>query len=153
MTYFAFAAVRSDNDWSVHEFDLDGVDNIDEVTDRLRDVDDSASVTLAFIEADDEYLTVLRLDEGDDLRIFSSDAEYANASRLGAALLEDLTDGEPVEMDADPVGESDLMADLGVSANFLTGLCAKDGMLPADVVAEVATVLGFADDIDELRES
>ena len=152
MTYFAVAAVRTDDRWTAHELDLDGVEDLDEVADRLRDVADDADVSLAFVEADDEYLTVLRLDDGEDLRIFSSDAEYASSSKLGGVLLEDITDGEPVEMDADPVGENDLLADLGVSSATLLALCAKDGMLPSDVTAEVASALGFGDEIEELRE-
>ncbi|MEV0651123.1 tRNA adenosine deaminase-associated protein [Phytomonospora sp. NPDC050363] len=152
MTYFAVAAVRTGTKWTAHELDFDGVEDIDEVADRLRDVADDADVSLAFVEADDEYLTVLRLDDGEDLRLFSSDAEFADSSRLGGILLADVTDGEPVEMDADPVGESDLLADLGVSSDALLALCAKDGMLPSDVTAEVASGLGIVDDIEELRE-
>ncbi|GIG64027.1 tRNA adenosine deaminase-associated protein [Phytomonospora endophytica] len=152
MTYFAVAAVRIGTQWTAHELDFDGVDDLDEVADRLRDVVEDASVTLAFVEADDEYLTVLRLDDGEDLRLFSSDAEFADSSKLGGILLADVTDGEPVEMDADPVGEADLLSDLGVSAQALLALCAKDGILPSDITAEVAGRLGIGDDIEELRE-
>lgn len=152
MTYFAVAAVRSGSQWTAHELDFDGVGDLDEVADRLRDVADDAEVSLAFVEADDEYLTVLRLDDGEDLRLFCSDAEFADSSKLGGILLADVTDGEPVEMDADPVGEADLLADVGVSAEQLLALCAKDGILPSDITAEVATRLGVGDEVEELRE-
>lgn len=153
MTYFAVAAVRSGTQWTAHELDFDGVDDLDEVADRLRDVVEEAAVTLAFVEADDEYLTVLRLDDGEDLRLFSSDAEFADSSKLGGILLADVTDGEPVDMDADPVGEADLLTDLGFTAEALLALCAKDGILPSDITAEVAGKLGIGDEIEELRET
>ena len=71
--HFAAAAVRAKSGWSAAELDLDGLADIDEVADRLRDVDPDASVSLLFVEADDTYLVILRLDEGEDLRVFGSD--------------------------------------------------------------------------------
>ena len=52
-----------------------------------------AAIALLFVEADDSYLTVLRLDDGEDLRIFGSDAAYADgqppeAERLLQRLLQ-----------------------------------------------------------------
>ncbi|MFC4019346.1 tRNA adenosine deaminase-associated protein [Micromonospora sp. GCM10011542] len=174
MSYFAAAVVRDDSGWTAAEVSLRGANDIDEVADRLRDVDQDADVSLLFVEADDAYLVILRLDEGEDLRVFGSDSAYAEESRLGALLVGDLKtsvtgieDGdEPrpaaggdeeseqpaVDPEADPVGDADLLADLGVSAQKLLALCALEGMLPADVTAEVCQVLGCADEVEELRE-
>lgn len=164
LSYFAAAATRVGDTWEAVEVDLDGVDDLDEVVDRLRDVDSSADVSLLFVEADDEYLVVMRLDDGDDLRVFCSDAPFADESKLGAVLLAD-TDTEPAEvlddeevpvkseLDVEPVGDSDLLADLGVSASVLLSLCAKDGMLPSDVTAEVAGQLGCGDVMEEVHEA
>ena len=41
--------------------------------------------------------------------------------------------------DADPVGDADLLADLGVPATRLLTLCAHEGMLPSDITAELCT--------------
>ncbi|CAM3197317.1 tRNA adenosine deaminase-associated protein [Stackebrandtia soli] len=166
MSYFAAAATRADDSWDAVEVDLDGVTDLDDVVDRLRDVDSSANISLLFVEADDEYLTVLRLDNGDDLRVFCSDAPFAEESRLGGILLSD-TDTDtssssddddeetPVrsELDAEPVGETDLLTDLGVSASVLLELCAKDGMLPSDVTVEVASRIGFSDVLEEVHDA
>ena len=54
--------------------------------------------------------------------------------------------------EADPVGDADLLADLGISAQRLIALCAREGMLPADVTAELCQTLGCADEVEELRE-
>lgn len=148
--------------------------DIEEVADLLREADPDADVSLLFVESDDAYLVVMRLDQGEDLRIFGSDSVFAEESRLGALLLGEVeapaleieeTDepsvsaddeaGEPpvAEPDVDPIGDADLLADLGVSAHRLLALCGQEGMLPADVTAEVCQALGCGDEVEELRES
>jgi putative tRNA adenosine deaminase-associated protein len=172
VSYFAAAAVRGSAGWTAAEVNLNGAADIEEVADRLRDVDLDAEISLLFVEADDVYLVVLRLDEGEDLRVFGSDSAFAEESRLGALLVGDIkapaleidevvesvaADDEPDEPaadpDADPVGDADLLADLGVSAHRLLELCAHEGMLPADVTAEVCQTLGCGDEVEELREA
>ncbi|NYF55835.1 tRNA adenosine deaminase-associated protein [Micromonospora purpureochromogenes] len=174
MSYFAAAVVRDEGEWSAAEVNLRGASDIDDVADRLRDVEPDADLSLLFVEADDAYLVILRLDEGEDLRIFGSDSAYAEESRLGALLVGDLKTSvtgleeseEPrppaaggeeseqpvVDPEADPVGDADILADLGISAQKLLELCAQEGMLPADVTAEVCQVLGCVDEVEELRE-
>ncbi|HEX5742015.1 MAG TPA: tRNA adenosine deaminase-associated protein [Pilimelia sp.] len=172
MSYFAAAAVRHKEEWSAAEVSLSGVSDIEDVAERLRDVDPDADLSLLFVESDDAYLVVLRLDEGEDLRVFGSDSAFAAESRLGALLLGDVEapaldldepaeppsgDEEPapraVEPDVDPVGDADLLTDLGVSSHQLLSLCAHEGMLPADVTAQITHSIGCADEVDELREA
>jgi putative tRNA adenosine deaminase-associated protein len=172
VSYFAAAVTRGEKGWTAAELDLNGAADIEEVTDRLRDVAPDASVALLFVESDDAYLVILRLDDGEDLRVFGSDVLFAEESRLGALLLgeveepaleiEEVTDeaagGEEaaersVEPDIEPVGDPDLLADLGIPAHRLLELCAQEGMLPADITAEVCQVLGCADEVEELREA
>ncbi|TDC81950.1 hypothetical protein E1193_13255 [Micromonospora sp. KC606] len=174
MSYFAAAVVRVEGGWTAAEVSLRGATDVDDVADRLRDVEPDADLSLLFVEADDTYLVILRLDEGEDLRIFGSDSAYAEESRLGALLVGDLktsvtgleevdeprpgaSGGEEseqpaVDPEADPVGDADILADLGIPAQKLLRLCAHEGMLPGDVTAEVCLVLGCADEVEELRE-
>jgi putative tRNA adenosine deaminase-associated protein len=174
VSYFAAAVVRGADGWTASELDLSGVADIEEVADRLRDVDPDAAVSLLFVESDDVYLVVLRLDEGEDLRVFGSDSAFAEESRLGALLLGDIkvpameidaaveaaeaaagageeTEVPAAEPDVDPVGDADLLADLGVSSHRLLELCGQEGMLPADVTAEVCQAIGCGDEVEELR--
>lgn len=188
MSYFAAGVVRGPKGWSAAEVDLSGAADVEEVADRLREVDPEAEVSLLFVEADDTYLVIMRLDNGEDLRIFGCDSAFAEESRLGALLLGDVTTpaarisgsdvltvpdesaeeaaaagepGEPaepgetarpaVEPDIDPVGDADLLADLGVPASRLLALCAHEGMLPSDVTAEICLAIGCADELEELR--
>lgn len=180
MSYFAAATVRGPKGWTATELDLSGAADVDEVADRLREVDSDAEVSLLFVESDDAYLVIMRLDGGEDLRVFGSDSVFAEESRLGALLLGEIEtsamdiddaddmveragaaveedeegDERPaVEPDIDPVGDADLLADLGVSAHHLLALCSHDGLLPADVTAEVCQAIGCGDEIEELREA
>jgi putative tRNA adenosine deaminase-associated protein len=174
VSYFAAAVARGPEGWVASEVDLGGVADVEEVADRLREVEPDAGVSLLFVEADDVYLVVLRLDEGEDLRLFGSDSAFAEESRLGALLLgeveepaleiDEVTAAPPPaadpevdagvaapEPDVDPVGDPDLLADLGVPAHRLLELCAHEGMLPADVTAEICQAIGCGDEIEELR--
>jgi putative tRNA adenosine deaminase-associated protein len=174
VSYFAAAAVRGSAGWAAAEVNLNGTADIEEVADRLRDVDVDAEISLLFVESDDTYLVILRLDEGEDLRVFGSDAAFAEESRLGALLVGDIkapaveldevvesaaadadddADEPAADPDADPIGDADLLADLGVSAHTLLELCAHEGLLPSDVTAEVCQVLGCGDEVEELREA
>src|SRR3954469_22674003 len=146
---FAAAVARGKNGWTASELDLTGLADIDEVVDRLRDVEPDADLSLLFVEADDLYLVILRLDEGEDLRVFGSDSAFADESRIGSLLLgeieapaleideltaapdEDDDDAPPPDPDADPVGDAELLNDLGISANRLLKLCGLEGMMPA----------------------
>jgi putative tRNA adenosine deaminase-associated protein len=166
--HFAAAVVRGKSGWSASELDLSGVADVDEVADLLRDADPDASVSLLFVEAVDAYLAIMRLDEGEDLRIFGSDSAFAEESRLGKLLLSDV-ESPALEIDdevdaddedkpaadptVDPVGDADLLADLGVSAHKLLQLCATDGLLPSDITAELCQMIGCGDEVEELRES
>jgi putative tRNA adenosine deaminase-associated protein len=173
VSYFAAAAVRGKEGWTATEIDLSAAADIEEVADLMRDVEADAQVSLLFVESDETYLVILRLDEGEDLRVFGSDSTFAEEARLGALLLGDVEepaldiddvivgvesadrdDDEPadVEPDVEPVGDPDLLADLGVPGKKLLELCAQEGMLPADVTAEVCLLIGCGDEMEELRE-
>src|SRR4029453_13325724 len=96
---------------------------------------------------------------------------YAEESRTGALLLGDIEapaleiddlaappapgrdeDGEEARPaaapDADPVGDAEILADLGISAGKLLSLCAQEGLLPSDVTAEICRGAGGAADGD-----
>jgi putative tRNA adenosine deaminase-associated protein len=176
VSHFAAAVTRSAETWAAAELDLSGAADIEEITERLRDVAPEASVSLLFVESDDTYLVILRLDEGDDLRIFGSDALFADESRLGALLLGEIKEPVPdiIDVDAElvvedddaeeagdrptiepaiePIGDPDLLTDLGLPAHRLLELCAQEGMLPADITAEVCQAVGAGDEIEELRD-
>ena len=188
MTYFAAAVMRGAGGWSGSEIDLDGADGVDEVAERLREIDPDAELSLLLVEVEDEFLAIVRVDAGDEARVFVSDAGFAAESKVGEMLIADLErvslggfadDGgaEPgedpgesaedeevdhaveddltggVETDGDPVGDPDLLSDLGTSAKDLLVMCAHEGTLPADVLTTVCERAGCGPVLEELREA
>jgi putative tRNA adenosine deaminase-associated protein len=171
LSTFAAAVARGKNGWTASELDLTGLADIDEVVDALRDAEPDAEVSLLFVESDDLYLAILRLDENEDLRVFGSDSAFADESRIGKVLLaeieapvleiddlaagsdDDETDQPAADPDADPVGDTELLADLGVSSHRLLSLCASEGLLPSDVTAELCQKIGCGDEVEELRDA
>jgi putative tRNA adenosine deaminase-associated protein len=161
VSHFAAAVVRDLNGWTAAELDITGASDVDDIAERLRDVDPEAKVSLLFVESDDTFLAIVRLDGGDDVRVFGSDSAFVNETRIGSVLLADIDEPDPDSSAkdddgphlADPVGDADLLSDLGVPAPRLLALCGREGMLPSDVTAEVCQLVGCGDEIEELRDA
>ncbi|HUR50668.1 MAG TPA: tRNA adenosine deaminase-associated protein [Mycobacteriales bacterium] len=158
MSYFAAAVVRVDGAWSAREVDLADVEDLEELTEAVRDLD-SGGLALLLLEQDDEWLGVLRVEGDGDPRVFLSDRRAIEASDIAALLWEDdaAEEVDPEEEEgprpvAEPVGDAGVLADLGTPAEMLLALCAEKGMLPADVLSAVGERAGFVEVLDELRE-
>jgi putative tRNA adenosine deaminase-associated protein len=166
VSYFAAALARTPDGWAGHEFDLDGVEDVAELADQLRELDDDARTTLLFIEEDDEYVAIVRADAGrEQPRVFISDArameDYPIVAMLVDALsvhdLDEAVDAVPGDDDtppgheSEPLGDAGLLADLGTAARELRALCTHEGTLPADVIIEVCERAGCLDELEALR--
>jgi putative tRNA adenosine deaminase-associated protein len=161
VSYFAAALARTSSGWTAEELDLDGLSDVDEVADRVRDVDGEAQTALLFVEEDDEYVAILRVDAGaDDLRVFVSDPtaaeSYPVAGIFAGAVEEEpaassAEDDEEEEPDAEPVGDADLLADLGTPRRDLIALVTHERTLPSDVISEVCERAGCLDELETLR--
>lgn len=158
MGYFAAAVIRSSGAWSARDLDLDEVEDLEELVDTMRDLDGDGPALL-LLEADDEWLGVVRVDGDADPRVFLSDRRAVEVSEV-AALLWEVEPQPPVEEDeeegprpvAEPVGDPGLLADLGTPADDLLALCAHEGFLPGDVLSAVGERAGFLEVLDDLRE-
>jgi putative tRNA adenosine deaminase-associated protein len=167
VSYFAVAVARTGGHWTGVEVDLDEVDDLEGLTDLLRDLTgDGPGPALLLLEEDDEYVAVVRVDGGasslGEPRVFLSDRRAVQASEVAALLWEegDLTEegGEEDDDDegtrpvAEPVGDADLLADVGTPRDQLLRLCAEEGLLPADVITSICERAGCDDVLEELRE-
>ena len=162
MSYFAAALARTPAGWTAEELDLDGLTDVDAVADRVRDIDGEAETALLFVEEDDEYVAILRVD-ADDLRVFVSDSQaaesYPVAGIFAGAVEEepapsDLDDDEEEDEDppdSEPVGDADLLADLGTPRRDLIALVTHERTLPSDVISEVCERAGCLDELETLR--
>lgn len=163
MSYFAAALARTPDGWTAEELDLDGLTDVDEVADRVRDVDGEAETALLFVEEDDEYVAILRVD-ADDLRVFVSDSQAAQTYPVAGIFAGAVEDEPPPPSDPDdddeeeddapdsePVGDADLLADLGTPRGDLIALVTHERTLPSDVISEVCERAGCLDELETLR--
>jgi putative tRNA adenosine deaminase-associated protein len=159
--YFAAALYQSPDGWSAREVDMDHVEDLDSLVETLRDLGDGGTA-LFFLEEDDEYLAIVRVDGDGDPRTFISDDRAVGTSALAALVMEDVKppeegeaeddDDEGTRPDAEVAGDADIVASFGVGADALVDLCHTEGMLPADIVSAICEKAGCAEQLDELRE-
>jgi putative tRNA adenosine deaminase-associated protein len=174
VSHFAALAARTDDSWHSSEVELEGLADIDEVAEVMRDASVDDGPVLLFVEQDDEWFAIVRVDGAGEPRAFISDARVVPGSELAALVFEEVPedvvedvdvslddDDDDVEVeeveepavrpDAEPRGATDVLADLGISAAQLLAMCAEEGMLPADVITAVCERLGCAEEIEVYR--
>lgn len=159
MPYFAAALAQTSDGWSGREVDMETVEDLDSLVEYLRDLGDTV---LFFLEEDDEYLAIVRVDGDGDPRTFISDDRAVGTSDLAALVMEDVAppeeaeaeedDDEGTRPDAEVAGDVDVVASFGVSGDKLVELCATEGMLPADIITAICEKAGCADVLEEVRE-
>ncbi|MGW2816695.1 tRNA adenosine deaminase-associated protein [Streptomyces sp. NPDC001415] len=181
--YFAALLARTEDGWEASDTELDDVETLSDLADLAREAaaDGADDTVLVFIEQEDAWFGVVRVDGEEDPRVFVSNAAVAARSSYGAMLTDELLghdqddeedvldtldldgteDGyedeaagaadEPDGADpsdgpapAGPLGESAILADLGVSERRLLAL---DG----DALVTIADALGAAEVLEAVR--
>jgi putative tRNA adenosine deaminase-associated protein len=170
VTYATAALARVGSDWFGDEVQLDDVEDLDGVVELLREVvGDEATTSLLFVEEDDEWFAILRVDSDDEPRVFVSDARVIASSEIAALFAEAAVeatvdaddadddddeaeeDDEGTRADGDPTGDPALLSDLGTSGAQLLALCAAEGELPADAISALCEAAGCLDVLEKLR--
>jgi putative tRNA adenosine deaminase-associated protein len=160
MSHFACVLARSGGRWRAVEVSLEDCESLIDIADIAADVD--GELRLLFVEQDDEYAGIVRVDDPDEEpRAFLSDGHAADAYPIAALIAEDLTEiGEdelsddedaPPAHDSAPFGDAEIVDDLGTSAVDLISMCAHEGTLPMDVLVAVCEKAGCGEAFDELR--
>jgi len=177
--HFAALVAKDDDAWTTSEIELEELADIDEVADVMRDASIHDGPVLLFVEQNDEWFAIMRVDGSGEPRTFISDARVVPGNELAATIFEEMPDDvvsleipdvedfesddedataeEPEEekpalrADAEPRGATDVLADFGIGSAQLLAMCAAEGMLPADVIAAVCERLGCAEDIEVYR--
>lgn len=163
MSYFAVALARHEDGWTGQEVDLDELEDLDALAERLRELTgDAPGPAMLVLEEDDEHLAVVRVDGGtaglDEPRVFLSDRRAVQASGVAAMLWQDADPGQVDDDDegtpavAEPVGDTAVLADLGTDPETLLDLCGEEGLLPADVITALCERAGCADALEAVRE-
>jgi putative tRNA adenosine deaminase-associated protein len=177
--YFAALLARTEDGWEASDTELDDVETLSDLTDLARDASSDEDTVLVFIEEEDAWFGVVRVDGEEDPRIYVSDGPAAARSSYGEILLtDDLLGREPgAETDGDDLdaldldgtedgepGSADDEADVDADAvpsgplgdfEILTdlGVDAKEllALDSGDALNEIAEVLGAAEVLETVR--
>ncbi|MDH6111635.1 putative tRNA adenosine deaminase-associated protein [Kitasatospora sp. MAP12-15] len=87
MAYFAAVLARTEDGWDVSETELDSVETLADLADLAREAAEDDNTVLVFIEQEDSWFAVVRVDGEEDPRIFVSDAAAAARSSYGDVVL------------------------------------------------------------------
>ncbi|WNI16507.1 hypothetical protein [Actinacidiphila sp. ITFR-21] len=109
--YFAALLARTEDGWQASEPDLDDVETLADLSDLARAAGDEEETVLVFIEQEDAWFGVIRIDGEEDPRIYVSDAAAAARSSYGEILLTDEVLGRDPE-DLDDLDDLDDLVDL-----------------------------------------
>ncbi|WP_306340714.1 hypothetical protein [Streptomyces sp. AS13] len=154
--YFAALLARTEDGWEASDTELDDVETLSDLTDLARDASVDEDTVLVYIEQEDAWFGVVRVDGEEDPRIYVSDASAAARSSYGEILLTDemlgrepgaedeiaaleelvgldgTEDGEPNRSAAAPADQDDSTDPDAVPAGSVGGL----GVLPAPRTAD-----------------
>lgn len=177
--YFAALLARTEVGWEASDTELDDVETLSDLTDLARDASVDEDTVLVFIEQEDAWFGILRVEGEEDPRIYVSDAAAAARSSYGEILIDEVIgrdDEDPADeldsLDLDgtedgesdvndeededspvtagetvpsgPVGDQEILADLGLSEAELLAL-------DTDAMAEIAEALGAAEVLETVR--
>lgn len=112
MAYFAALLARTEDGWDVSETELDNVETLADLADLAREAAEDEETVLVFIEQEDSWFAVVRVDGEEDPRIFVSDASAASRSAYGEIVLTE----ELVGRGADDDDLDDLVVELDEDA-------------------------------------
>ncbi|MFF7453025.1 hypothetical protein [Kitasatospora sp. NPDC008115] len=92
MAYFAAVLARTEDGWDVSETELDDVETLADLADLAREATQDDDSVLVFIEQEDAWFAIVRVDGEEDPRIFVSDGAAAARSSYGSVLTDELVD-------------------------------------------------------------
>jgi putative tRNA adenosine deaminase-associated protein len=101
--YFAALLARTHDGWEASDTELDDVETLSDLTDLAREASVDEDTVLVYIEQEDAWFGVLRIEGEEDPRIFVSDAAAAARSSYGEILTNELLGGD----DDDPADDLD----------------------------------------------
>ncbi|MEU4075910.1 hypothetical protein DEJ45_17510 [Streptomyces venezuelae] len=177
--YFAALLARTEEGWQASDTELDDVETLSDLTELAREASDDDTV-IVFIEQEDAWFGIVRIEGEEDPRVYVSDGAAAARSSYGEILtreilgddLDDIVDelesldldgtedGEPLDGDSDEDDEETSVAAEAVPAAPVgdrliladLGMSAVDLLaLDSDALAEIADALGAAEVLEAVR--
>lgn len=146
---FALAAWLEDGQWQVEPLPPRHAASFQALIDALRAHPGESGCLGMVSVAEDFFLLVLV--HGDRIGVLLSDVTAAHDWPIAAEVAEHLGAAVPGADQLDdvrPVGDFSIVAEIGMSADELDFLCSDIDLYPDEVLASVATRLGFAERFD-----
>ncbi|MCW2750060.1 MAG: hypothetical protein JWR83_1170 [Aeromicrobium sp.] len=144
---FAVAAYRDEGEWQVVELNPKIGEDADTLSEALARFPSDVGV-LGLVSMNDDFFVILRR-SGTVVRGMLSDFTAVIEWPLASGLVELLDLADPDDPDEpQPVGDLELISDLGMPALDLGVLCDDDDLFPEDILRDVADRLGFGDKFD-----
>ncbi|TXC93823.1 hypothetical protein [Streptomyces sp. ISID311] len=134
--YFAALLARTEDGWEASDTELDDVETLTDLADLAREAAVDDDTVVAFIEQEDAWFGVIRVDGEDDPRVFLSNAAAAAKSSYGAMLTDELLgreeddaadDLDSLDLDGTEDGEPDPDPDDHVDDDTLAAVNGSDG--------------------------
>jgi putative tRNA adenosine deaminase-associated protein len=152
---FAFAAWREEGRWSVAALAPRASESMDDLVGSLRHLPGEGG-TLGFVGVADEFFVLARVLPGVATRVLLSDLnaayEWPLADEAAKFLEIELPEDDDELDEPEPIGDFAIVADFGMDAESLELLCTDDEVYPDEIVASIATRLGFMDQVNDLLE-
>ncbi|MEU9454650.1 hypothetical protein [Streptomyces sp. NPDC048277] len=174
--YFAALLARTEDGWEASDTELDDVETLSDLADLAREsASDADDTVLVFIEQEDAWFGVVRIDGEEDPRVFVSSAAAAARSSYGELLLtdemlgrepkDDADDLDALDLDGTEDGEPETEDDEDTDTSAVpagpvgdTGILDDLGVSPKELLAlsddalsEIAEALGAADVLETVR--
>jgi putative tRNA adenosine deaminase-associated protein len=110
--------------------------------------------TIGMVSVDEDFFVIARV-SGSSVRLLLSDVGAATESPLARAVVEHLALPPPDDDDdqLQPAGDLGLLADLGLSAMEMGAMCDDSELFPDELLADIASRLGFGVAFEELIDS
>jgi len=146
---FVVAAYRDDGDWSVMELPARLGEDFAALSDALLRFPSDVG-TLALVSVKDDFFVIVRR-SGPQVRVLLSDNTATLDYPLAADVAEALNAADPEDDDPiEPIGDLEILTDLGIASVELSLLCEDDDLYPDDVLLDVAGKLGFRDQLETI---
>ncbi|MFJ9827042.1 hypothetical protein ACIRSU_22130 [Streptomyces sp. NPDC101160] len=136
--YFAALLARTEDGWEASDIELDDVETLADLADLAREsAADEGETVIVFIEQEDEWFGLVRVDGEDDPRVFVSNGAAAARSSYGEILTGELlgkdrddadTDLDALDLDGTEDGEPEV-AEAEAEADDTDGVIAPAGPL------------------------
>ena len=144
---FVVAAYRDGGEWTAIELAPRLGEDLEALLEALLRFPSEVGV-IGMASVNDDFFVIVRR-SGTHIRALLSDATAIRDWPL-ASDVSDLVRRTDLGDDPVPMGDLELLEDLGLSSVELSLLCEDDDLFPDDVLIDVATRIGFGDQMVEI---